>query len=561
MYLPFTTKIPDCPGKIIRKKVSNTTYILYQHGTRYLPKKQYAIPIRTCIGKETNDGLLIPNEHFHKFFPECDLTGDNPRIYRSGCLHVGTFFVIRRIVEDYCLPEILGEFMSSKDLGLFFDLMTYSLITEGNTAQYYPEYAYNHPLFTEGMKIYSDSKVSTFLNSLTADQSIGFLNSWNQNRNRSERIYISYDSTNKNSQAGDLTMVEFGNAKDDLKLPIFNYSLAHDLTRKEPLFYEEYPGSVVDVSQLQYMLEKAQGYGYRNVGFVLDRGYFSKDNIRFLDENNYSFIFMMKGMKKLVSNLIKSVKGSFECSRACEIREYKTYGMTVKTKLYAEDQKNRYIHIYHSTGREHYERENIEYKLERLMKYLRKNEGGIIVESEIIRHYFDLFYDKNKEKFLFAKEKAKVVEEELALGGYFSIVTSEDMTAREALTLYKSRDDSEKLFRGDKSYLGNRSMRVYSNESTAAKLFIEFVALIVRNKIYTRLKAAVLKNDKKANYMTVPAAIRELEKIEMIRPGDGIYRLDHAVTSTQKEILRAFGLDERFIKDQTTELSKLLQNL
>ena len=28
-----------------------------------------------------------------------------------------------------------------------------------------------------------------------------------------------------------------------------------------PLFYESYPGSIVDVSQLQYMLEKAKGYG------------------------------------------------------------------------------------------------------------------------------------------------------------------------------------------------------------------------------------------------------------------------------------------------------------
>lgn len=32
--------------------------------------------------------------------------------------------------------------------------------------------------------------------------------------------------------------------------------------------------------------------------------------------------------------------------------------------------------------------------------------------------------------------------------------------------------------------------------------------------------------------MTVPGAIRELEKIEMIKGIDGIYRLDHAVTAT-----------------------------
>lgn len=35
------------------------------------------------------------------------------------------------------------------------------------------------------------------------------------------------------------------------------------------------------------------------------------------------------------------------------------------------------------------------------------------------------------------------------------------MAANEAIRLYKGRDVTEKLFREDKSYLGNRSMRVY----------------------------------------------------------------------------------------------------
>ena len=80
-----------------------------------------------------------------------------------------------------------------------------------------------------------------------------------------EKIYISYDSTNKNCQAGNIEMVEFGHAKDDKNLPVFNYSIAYDTYNRESLFYEQYPGSIVDISQLQFMLEKASGYGYRHV--------------------------------------------------------------------------------------------------------------------------------------------------------------------------------------------------------------------------------------------------------------------------------------------------------
>ena len=65
---------------------------------------------------------------------------------------------------------------------------------------------------------------------------------------------------------------------------------------------------------------------------------------------------------------------------------------------------------------------------------------------------------------------------------------------------------------------------------------------------------------KKPNDMTVPAALKELEKIVMIRHLDGFYRLDHAVTATQKTILDAFGLNEGNVRNQAKEIEKTLQD-
>ena len=58
--------------------------------------------------------------------------------------------------------------------------------------------------------------------------------------------------------------------------------------------------------------------------------------------------------------------------------------------------------------------------------------------------------------------------------------------------------------------------------------------------------------------MTVPGAIRELEKIEMIKGEDGIYRLDHAVTAIQKKILKAFDMDARNILDKAETIKNQL---
>lgn len=54
---------------------------------------------------------------------------------------------------------------------------------------------------------------------------------------------------------------------------------------------------------------------------------------------------------------------------------------------------------------------------------------------------------------MYGRKLHDVINEEIRLCCYFVIVTSEKMTAAQALELYKSRNVSEKLFRGDKSYL------------------------------------------------------------------------------------------------------------
>lgn len=565
MYLDFKVKIPSDSAGITRKKIKGTTYIYYSYEHNYSSEKGYTVPKSTSIGKCTDDepDLMYPNTNFLKFFPSEELPETKGGAHRSGCLRIGTYLVLRRIIAEYHLDEMIGNIIG-KNSGLFLDLAVYSIIAENNAGQYYPDYAFNHPLFTDRMKIYSDSKVSAFINSITGDQSRAFLDEWNEKQDHSQKIYISYDSTNKNCQAGDIDFVEYGHPKEDTGAPVINYSVAYDRNNAKPLYYEDYPGSIVDVSQLQYMLEKAGGYGYKNVGFILDRGYFSKENIHYMDKYGYEFVIMMKGMKELVKSLVLEVKGTFEEDRRYSIRDYKVSGITVKKQLYPSDEKERYFHIFYNDRKRSSEHEAIEAKIDRMAECLHKHEGTKYeIKGSGFAKYFDLiYYNKGKkdEKFMYGRELCDVINEEIRLCGYFVIITSEKMTAAQALELYKSRDASEKLFRGDKSYLGNKSFRVHTSESVHAKIFIEFVALIIRSRFYTYLKEQMQKNGKK-NYMTVPAAIRELEKIELIRQSDREYRMDYAVTATQKEILKAFNMTAANIRTQASVMNEDLMKI
>ena len=60
------------------------------------------------------------------------------------------------------------------------------------------------------------------------------------------------------------------------------------------------------------MVDKVMEYGYKKIGFILDRGYFSKENIRYIDKqttNEYTkyleeFLLLFRYMIKKLNNAL-----------------------------------------------------------------------------------------------------------------------------------------------------------------------------------------------------------------------------------------------------------------
>ena len=557
MFLNFTVEIPELKGKISRQRTKSGTYIHYVLERSYDPKKQHTVPKRVLIGKRVAETkTMVPNENFLVYFPNAVLPEAREIAKRCSTLMAGGYIVIKNVVKNYGLDKMLKKHFLDR-AGLVLDLAAYMIIEGRNQGQHYPDYAYRHPLFSPGMRMASDATISSFLSNVSPDQISGFLSDWNKKRDHRSRIYISYDSTNKNCQAGDVDFVEFGKAKVDQGCPIFNVGVAFDRTNQVPLFYECYPGSINDVSQFKFLVDKAIAYRYTRIGFILDRGYFSKANIAYMDEHNYEFIMMVKGCKALVADLVDQLRGTFENRVESSLREHFISGTTQKRKLFAEDARERYFHVFFNPMKMAVERRDIEEALSQMQKSFDQCIGREVAFGAPHTDYFNCHYDKDG-RFLFAEEKKEVIEHAYSRCGYFCIITSEKMSARDAYLQYRGRDASEKLFCADKSFLGSRSMRVHSPEAVSAKIFIEFIALIIRQRIYNLLKDQMLKLPTKRNYMTVPAAIRELEKIELVRINDGKYQLDHAITRTQETILTSFGMTKDQVMAEAAAISAAL---
>ena len=53
------------------------------------------------------------------------------------------------------------------------------------------------------------------------------------------------------------------------------------------------------------MVERAKYYECENMGFILDRGYFSIKNIRYFERNGYDYILMTKGNAGFVQEAVE----------------------------------------------------------------------------------------------------------------------------------------------------------------------------------------------------------------------------------------------------------------
>ena len=248
--------------------------------------------------------------------------------------------------------------------------------------------------------------------------------------------------------------------------------------------------------------------------------------------------------------------------KSCKNHFATALGTTVCSKLY-EDQSERYLHIYYRLADGNRERTYFGDEIQSLENELQE----AILVADIPkrgkpkqfsgRHsaLFNLEFReietsttvkgeqvvKKVKKLCGYSRKQDVIEEELKYMGFFTIVTSENMSASDALYTYLTRNCAERVFQDEKSGLGFYSYRVHTQEALYAKTHVVFLSEIVKNDIYHKTRSLYKKNRK---FYTIPAIIDQLEKIRAIREKSNVYRMLEPLTARQKEILAPFGIDE-----------------
>ena len=178
---------------------------------------------------------------------------------------------------------------------------------------------------------------------------------------------------------------------------------------------------------------------------------------------------------------------------ACHLRQTEknrlnnqnVYGTSYKAELFGLNNES-YVHAFFNVGKYPVYLQNIENDIamhaERLNELLFQK-----LDEDYKDSYHELITDKDNVLIAF-RENDKAIEDIEKYLGYFVLITSEEMAYSEAFNKYSGRDKSEKLFRSGKSFLGGDAYIVHTRQSLESKTLISFIALIIRNAIYNKLR-------------------------------------------------------------------------
>ena len=243
--------------------VSSTKgYVYFNETTEWVPKKndpnkKHATHKKVIIGKALiigpnwkDDRRMVPNSNYFHLF-EKDKIPEQP--LRADNVSVGVYAAVKEVACDSGLREELLKVFQEEETDLILDLAMYMLTEESAVFQHFPHWGRSHAIFSGSVR--SDSYISRFQKeSISLSKINQFKEFWAKRAIDDGKLYFCYDSTNTNSQAEGVFLVQKGHAKDDPSLEQVNTDYVVRQRDGLPVTFTAFPGAIVDMAEATEML-------------------------------------------------------------------------------------------------------------------------------------------------------------------------------------------------------------------------------------------------------------------------------------------------------------------
>ena len=165
------------------------------------------------------------------------------------------------------------------------------MLTRDNVMYYLPDWLEENVSF--GGQELTSANLSRLFAGITPNDRILFFNDWMKHKKSNE--YIAYDVTSISSYGKQIESLEWGYNRDNEKLPQINLGMYFGEESRLPLYYRVYPGSIPDKAHLKYMTEDNEVISCKKARFVMDRGFYSGENMLYLVQKGCRFIIALPG--------------------------------------------------------------------------------------------------------------------------------------------------------------------------------------------------------------------------------------------------------------------------
>lgn len=527
--------------------VSNGYVYFVKKFTRNKAKK-HTDDDRICVGKLADDKTkMYPNLKYFELKKEEEKSFEIPGKIDSY-LHVGPYFAFLKISQNYSIYDTLEKVFGA-DSNKIFALSLFSIVEENLVSQHYDRYAFSN--YTGLSSSMSTGNISELYKKITSKKIENFLEEYQKSYKKQEPIderrLVAFDSTNQNTSSFDMLFAEKGHSKKESEDPQINTAIFVDETTKIPLYYETFYGSLLDKTQAGNTLRNAEDLGFKKIFFMMDRGYYSTENLKILSEKEFGLMCPENlDFVKKAFNDYQYIKNK----RICYIESENVYG----TKFEISFGKDKYFgYIYYDQARAPKEIDSINFKLKILRKKIEENRFYSKKLAEKYEKYFTILktdFNKNKSKFKIL-ENETVIQELMDKAGMFVIISNVDMTVQKMIEIARARDTSEKVFKRIKDTFDFDCPRVYTDEAFTGKMFVAFLSCLLVETYRYKIRKYL---DDLSN-RTTHTSITSLNKIVAYKNNQDKWILKYALTKENKEILSLIGYTEKALIDSISSIA------
>ena len=370
------------PGTCTEIKFINGTYYVYMYNSVHLASGNWGKKTGKCIGKIIADKGFIPNRNYHVYSGE--ESSDDITL-----LDYGQYGLINYIAGE--VKENLEKYFGFKTAGQIF---SYASIMYANGFIHLDQVksCYEQSWLSIEYKNYAfgmgKTALSTLLNTIgrRGDRVINYQNSLLE---KAEKLAVDGHAIGCCSNENELgeTGYKFNTLKEDQ----VNLLMGYNMTTGSPVFSRMFRGSCSDKSTIKDICDVLY---FSNILFVIDRGFYSKENLELFSKNNNSYIIPIPSNTNIFKKVTDKIKYEdefcYECGSKHTRIEYMQLNISDKESAYVFrdiDENSKCIYNYThciELGKPGYTKEVLEKQ--------RENFGVYVLQSNSYKEAKEIFY-------------------------------------------------------------------------------------------------------------------------------------------------------------------------